>query len=79
MAKTMVPMKNYPKVLVPVLHDVVIRTGNGIFRRDEYDEIYEWCKANCKEQFYIFPSWTEKVGAQFEDDEDAVMFALRFK
>ena len=39
MAKTMVPMKNYPKVLVPVLHDVVIRTGNGIFRRDEYDEI----------------------------------------
>ena len=78
MVKTMVPMKNYPKVLIPKLHSVVVREGE-IFTKKEYDEIYEWCRNNCKEQFYIYPSWTLKVGVDFEDDEDAIMFTLRFK
>lgn len=62
---------------VPVLHDVVIRTGE-IISRAEYEAIYDWCQHNCKEQFYIYPSWTNKIGCQFEDDEDATMFALRW-
>ena len=74
----MVPVKNFPDVLVPKLHDVIIKEGE-VFSKKEYDEIYDWCKDNCKERFYIFPSWTLKVGAQFEDDEDAIMFSLRFK
>ena len=73
----MVPMKACPSILIPVLHDVIVREGE-IFSRKEYEEIYKWCRDNCKEPFYIFPSWTLKIGAQFEDDEDATMFALRW-
>ena len=78
MVKTMVPMKNFPKVLVPKLHDVVL-VEDEVIHVQEYEDIYAWCKENCKEPFYIFPSWTRKIGVQFEDDEDAVMFTLRFK
>lgn len=66
------------KLDVPKLHDVVIR-ADEIFSRDEYNEMNEWCYKNCKERFYFFPSWTRKIGAQFEDDEDAMLFALRWK
>ena len=78
MVKTMVPMKIHPSVLIPKLHDVIIRT-NEVFTQKEYYEIRDWCEENCKEQYYIFPSWTQKIGAQFEDDEDAILFTLRFK
>lgn len=63
---------------VPVLHDVVIRE-NEVFSRDEYEAILDWCRYNCKGRFYIFPSWLAKIGAQFEDDEDAILFTLRWK
>lgn len=37
-------------------------------------EIRQWCEENCREPYYTYPSWTEKRGAQFEDDEDARSF-----
>ena len=40
-----------------------------------YDEIMEWCRENCREPFYTYPSWIKKKGAQFEDDEEARSFS----
>ena len=37
MVKTMVPVKNFPDVLVPKLHDVIIKEGE-VFSKKEYDE-----------------------------------------
>lgn len=41
-------------------------------------QLYAWCNINCKGAFYIIPSWCENAGCQFEDDNDATMFALRW-
>lgn len=37
----------------------------------------EWCNQNCKEQFYWSGSWAGSF-VEFEDDDDATMFALRW-
>jgi hypothetical protein len=61
-----------PTLKVPKLHDVQYNnayTGG---------EIYRWCKENTRAPFYTAPSWTGKCLVQFEDDQDATMFALRF-
>jgi len=61
-----------PTLKVPKLHDVHYNKDytNG--------EIYRWCKENTRAPFYTSPSWTGKCLVQFEDDQDAAMFALRF-
>lgn len=78
-----------PKLLVrtPILHEVIVDKAEpwfapqGIRKRDRaaWDkEVIKWCKENCKAKFYLLPSW-DRAGVEFEDDEDAVMFALRWK
>jgi len=52
---------------------ITVRIGKGV----PYLEMYNWLRENCKEKFYILPTWAGN-GAQFEDDEDAVLFALRW-
>jgi len=61
-----------PTAKVPKLHDVTYgeRFTDG--------EVYRWCRDNTCAPFYTAPSWTGKRLVQFEDDSDAVMFALRF-
>jgi hypothetical protein len=70
-------------IRVPILHDVVLKTMTDAFwmtyNRDNdviHEDMYQWCRKNCKGHFYFYPSWTKKIGAQFDDDEDAVLFAL---
>jgi len=58
---------------VPKFHTVHIRRENYT-----HLELQVWCEANCRGAFYIIPSWRAKAGCQFEDDEDATMFALRW-
>jgi len=71
-------------IRIPVLHDVVLRIEPS-FSLDrmsqlleDYTVMHKWCEQNCESNFYFYPSWTGKLGAQFENDEDAVMFALRW-
>jgi hypothetical protein len=62
------------KVKFPVLHKVCY-TDNG-----EAGLIYtidQWCKENCNGRYYNSPGWTHSF-IEFEDDEDAVLFALRW-
>ena len=42
-----------------------------------YLDMYEWLRENCQSKFYILPSYAG-YGCQFEDDEDAILFALRW-
>lgn len=48
-----------------------------ISQKFEYLDMYTWLKENCMGKFYILPSYAG-YGCQFEDDEDATMFALRW-
>ena len=56
---------------VPVLHRVY-------HREERYYYINMWCKENCKRRFYFAPVWTTEYFVEFEDDEDAVLFALKW-
>lgn len=60
---------------VPVLHTVILSkepdTETGF-------KMHYWCQQNCRAGFYGIPSWHNSPGYQFEDDEDAVLFALRW-
>lgn len=40
--------------------------------------VLEWCEANCKAAWYRSPGYCDQTFIEFEDDEDAVMFALRW-
>ena len=70
----------------PVLHKVVygIRepfNPNGLWftnRHPQQPEIDAWVKENCKNPYYHSPGWTDEYFIQFEDDEEAMMFALRW-
>ena len=66
-------VENHLGFKVPRLHTVHVR-------RDRYShlELYAWCRAHCTGAFYIIPNWHERSGCQFEDDRDAVLFALRW-
>ena len=61
-----------PTLKVPRLHDVHY---NKVYNDGE---VYRWCKENTRAPFYTAPSWHGKRLVQFEDDSDAVMFALKF-
>lgn len=61
-----------PTLKVPRLHEV------NYNKKFNSGEVYRWCKESCKAPFYTAPSWTGKNLVQFEDDEDAIVFALRF-
>jgi len=54
----------------PVLHKVC-------FNHYDRTEVMKWCEQNCKAKFYPGPSWAGHF-FEFEDDEDAVWFALRW-
>lgn len=61
-----------PTLKVPKLHDVYYNA------RFTDGEVYRWCRDNTRAPFYTAPSWIGKRLVQFEDDSDAIMFALKF-
>jgi signal peptidase I len=54
----------------------ILKKGDNKVYND--GEVYRWCKENTRAPFYTAPSWHGKRLVQFEDDSDAIMFALRF-
>lgn len=80
MTRTYVTSPLSPNMSVPKLHKVVYGkrdiSGPLVYEYAEASNIREWCKHHCKEPFYMSPGWMEEVFVQFEDDEDAVLFAL---
>lgn len=59
------------KVKFPILHRVTYSREH----EKNWFGMHEWCKTNCKAPFYWAPQWAGTF-AEFEDDEDATLFAL---
>jgi len=60
----------FPGVNFPVLHRVHYRLHDALHMR-------AWLEANCQGPWYTAPGWAGNF-VEFEDDEDAVLFALRW-
>jgi len=72
MTVTYKPLKMFPEILTPVLHKVEYHTS-----AEDY-QVNMWLKENCKSYYYHSPGWMKEKFIQFEDDHDAVMFALKW-
>ena len=66
------PFKEYPDISVPVLHKVCYDSKHN------EQHIQAWVQNNCRAAFYGSPGWYPHHFYEFEDDEDATMFALRW-
>lgn len=58
-------------VKVPVLHRAYYSSN------EDYHTVNKWCKENCKGRFYFSPAY-KRESVEFEDDEDALWFKLRW-
>jgi len=69
-----------PGVTVPVLHRVVYGSYDKTYSRHTAQDIDidEWLSANCRHSYYHSPSYLREKAVEFECDEDAVLFALRW-
>jgi hypothetical protein len=69
---------------VPVLHRVVYaHTVDGVqaqYQRSYKDHLVDsWLKENCRHACYHSPGYHYEKFIEFECDEDAVLFALKWK
>lgn len=74
---------DYPYTKWPKLHRVVYgKTMDGVLAQWQvsYKDyiVNEWLKANCKNPYYHSPGYLTEKFIEFEDDEEATWFALRF-
>lgn len=72
-----------PDIKVPVLHRVVYtRLYDGV--KFQYEKTYrdyiihDWLKTNCQHPYYSSPDYLSEKFVEFECDEDATFFALRW-
>jgi hypothetical protein len=77
------PLNMFPEILTPVLHRVkYAETTDGVLAR--YQRSYkdylvdEWLKANCQGKYYHSPGYLKEKFIEFEDDQDALIFSLRW-
>ena len=83
MTVTHKPMKMFPNLQAPVLHRVVYaHTIDGVPAQWQisYKDyiVNEWLKENCQHPYYHSPGYLREKFIEFECDEDAMMFALRW-
>ena len=77
------PLSGLSGVNVPVLHRVVYaHTFDGVPAQWQISykdyRINEWLKVNCKHPYYHSPGYLAEKFIEFECDEDAAFFALRW-
>jgi hypothetical protein len=68
-------------VKFPKLHRVVYgKTMDGVLAQWQVSykdyKVNEWLKANCKSMYYHSPGYITEKFIEFEDDEEAFVFAL---
>jgi hypothetical protein len=74
---------SFPGIKIPVLHRVVYaRTIEGIFppdARSDRDRLIDtWLKSNCRYNYYRDPGYLREKFIEFECDEEAMLFALKW-
>lgn len=72
-----------PHVKVPVLHRVkyaeTVDSVQALYQRSYKDCLVDtWLQTNCQSPYYRSPGYLRVKFIEFEDDEEAVMFALRW-
>jgi hypothetical protein len=77
------PLKGFPGVNIPVLHRVVYaHTVDDVlaaYQRSYKDVLVDqWLKSNCKHPYYRSPGYLREKFIEFECDEEATFFALRW-
>jgi len=75
--------ERFPGINFPVLHKVTyahtVDFVQARYQRSYKDHLVdEWLENNCKHPFYHGPGYLQEKFIQFEDDVEAVMFALKF-
>lgn len=65
------PWPEQPTFKVPTLHRVNYNP------KYNWGEVHYWCKQNCRAPSYMAMSWAGTF-VEFEDDEDATLFSLKF-
>jgi len=83
MTITYKPLDLIPSVRVPVLHKVVYAyTADHVqafYQRSYKDHLVdEWLEKNCRHRYYHSPGYLQEKFIQFEDDQEAMLFALRW-
>jgi hypothetical protein len=83
MTVTYKELKGFPGVQTPVLHRVVYAHTEGdvlvMYQRSYKDHLVdEWLKENCRGNYYHSPGYTTEKFIEFEDDQDAVLFTLKW-
>lgn len=73
----------WPGVKFPVLHKVVYAYTadhvDAFYQRSYKDHLVDtWLEANCKSPYYHSPGYLQEKFIQFEDDQEAMLFALRW-
>jgi hypothetical protein len=73
----------WPGLKFPVLHRVKYAdTVDGVqapYQRSYLDhKVDEWLKDNCKNPYYRSPGYLREKFIEFEDDKEAMWFALRW-
>lgn len=68
---------------VPILHKVYYGETSADLPFTMHYPIHDpavikWCEENCRAAWYSSPGYVKQCFIEFEDDEDAVMFALRW-
>ena len=74
----------WPGLRFPKLHRVVYdrrihESVPAVYHRSYKDHLVEqWLKSNCKSAYYHSPGYLQEKFIEFEDDQEAVAFALRW-
>ena len=67
---------------MPLYKVVYAKTTDGVlaaYQRSYKDYLVdEWLKENCRRPYYHSPGYLEEKFIQFEDDKEALLFALRW-
>ena len=67
---------------MPLYKVVYAKTTDGVlaaYQRSYKDHLVdEWLKENCRRPYYHSPGYLEEKFIQFEDDKEALLFALRW-
>ena len=72
-----------PQVQVPQLHRVVyahtVDHVDAFYQRSYLDhKVDAWLEANCQSPYYHSPGYLRVKFIEFEDDAEALMFALKW-
>lgn len=83
MTITYKPMPGFPGIKTPVLHKVVyahtVDHVDAFYQRSYLDhKVDAWLEANCRSPYYHGPGYLKEKFIQFEDDAEAVAFALKY-